>query len=228
MSSTPDINPTEEEWQALRKGIMEWWEPSDYSFPWRKAGEPEWKLLVTEVLLQRTRAHTVADLYDEFFEQFPTPESLGEASVEDVEDAIYSLGLAWRAKYIRQLGERLENMDDEVPETRDEIEDLPGVGPYVAGAFLTFHRSERVPFVDANIVRLLGRYFGFEWDGETRRKRWFLDLVEEFFDHDYQPEAFGFAVLDFTREVCSRSPEHEECPEMIRERCVCFEEEAGK
>ena len=228
MVNDPEIKPSEEEWEALRNGIMEWWEADDYSFPWRTGAEPEWKLLVAEVLLQRTRSSAVSDLYHDFFEEFPTPRALGEASVEDVEEAIYSLGLRWRAKYLRQLGEQLDDRNADVPDSRDEIEDLPGIGPYVAGAFLTFHRDRRVPFVDANIVRLLGRYFGFEWDGETRRKKWFLDLVEQFFNHSYEPEAFGYAVLDFTREVCSRSADHEACPAVIRQRCECFAREGGE
>lgn len=222
MSEPLQINATDDDWKALQEGIIEWWEPADYDFPWRTEDEDEWKLLVTEILLQRTRAEAVASTYHEFFERFSTPTKLAEATVEEIEQAMYSLGLRWRAKFIKQLGEKLEEVGGAVPDTREEIEALPGVGPYVAGAFLALHRCEHAAFVDANIVRLLGRYLGFEWHGETRRRKWFLELVDRFFEHDFDPSDFGYAVLDFTRDVCSRSPDHSECPQRIRERCRCF------
>ncbi|QDG52097.1 A/G-specific adenine glycosylase [Persicimonas caeni] len=215
--SYPDAQETpEEKWAYLRKGIIEWWSPEDHDFPWRKPDD-EWKLLVTEILLQRTRASAVAQLYDDFFERFPTPESLAEASTEEVGDAIYSLGLAWRAKYISQLGDQLAELTGEVPDTRDGLKELPGVGPYVSGAFQVLHRNQPDSFVDSNVVRLLGRYFGFEWDGETRRRKWFLQFVDRLFEHEYEPSRFGYALLDFTREVCAPSPNCEVCP--VRERC---------
>lgn len=210
----------EEQWEFLRSNIMDWWSASDHNFPWRRPDD-EWKLLVTEILLQRTRASAVANLYEPFFAQFPTPEKLAEAAQEEIEEAIYSLGLAWRAKYIKQLGEQLTERGGKVPESREQIKELSGVGPYVSGAFQALHRNRPSSFVDANIVRLLGRYFGFEWDGETRRRKWFLELVDRLFDHDYEPATFGYALLDFTREVCGRSPDCVECP--LQERCAYWE-----
>lgn len=210
--------PPDEAWSDLQSGIMEWWNHQSFSFPWRESNREEWELLVTEVLLQRTRANAVAAVHDAFFRQFSSPAALGSASVAEVEGAMYSLGLSWRAKFLTQLGRRLHELGA-VPETREEIESLPGAGPYVAGAFLALHRNRHATFVDANVVRLLGHYFGFGWDGETRRKRWFLDLVDRLFDHPYEPREFGYAVLDFTREVCSRTPDHEACPSCIRARC---------
>ena len=215
---TFDVEDTiDGDWDALREGVLEWWEREDYDFPWREEDE-EWKLLVTEILLQRTRASAVAETYDAFFNRFPTAERLAEASEDEVGEAIYSLGLAWRAEYIRKLGQALAEMDSQVPKSREELKDLPGVGPYVSGAFQVLHRNQESDFVDANVVRLLGRFYGFEWDGETRRRKWFLKLVKRLFEHEYQPEKFGYALLDFTREVCSRSPSCERCA--LKSRCT--------
>lgn len=211
-----------ETWEDLQTGIMNWWQEQRFSFPWRESGRHEWELLVTEVLLQRTRANAVRAIYNEFFNRFSSPAELGAATVEEVEDAIYTLGLRWRATFLSELGGRLDEIGC-VPETREEIEELPGVGPYVAGAFLALHRNQHAVFVDANVVRLLGHYIGFTWDGETRRKRWFLDLVDRLFEHPYEPSEFGYALLDFTREVCSRAPDHDACPGCIRRRCSKYE-----
>ena len=194
--------------------MIAWWRDQFFPFPWRVPA-PEWQKLVGEVLLQRTRAGNVAAMYDEFFARFPTPDALARATAHEARDAIYSLGLLWRAGNLPPLGATLAAGG--VPTDRRELEALPGVGPYVAGAFLTLHRNERAPFVDANVVRLLGRYLGFEWDAETRRKRWLIALVERLFDNDYVPRDFGYALLDFTREVCGKPPRCELCP--VRADC---------
>jgi A/G-specific adenine glycosylase len=206
------------DWKYLKDGIMDWWEEEGREFPWR-SGQPEWKLLVTEVMLQRTRAEAVRDIYESFFDRFSTPEELAAASVDDVGEAIESLGLAWRAKFISRLGEELAENGGHVPSTDEELRELSGVGDYVAGAFRILHQNKHSSFIDVNVVRLLARYFGFEWHGETRRRKWFRELADRLFEHDYEPRDFGYAVLDFGREVCSRKPRCEICP--VQERC-CY------
>jgi A/G-specific adenine glycosylase len=201
---------------------MRWWEPDMHQFPWRFAEHDEWKLLVTEILLQRTRAGAVADLFDEFFERFPTPKAMATASVGELEDAIYSLGLRHRAERLGRLGNCLVRFEGSVPRTKETLRELPGVGPYVAGAFLTLHRNEHVAFADANVVRVLGRFLGFEWDRETYRRKWFIELTNRFFLNRFEPSDFGYAVLDFAREVCARPPRHDKCPREVREKCQCF------
>lgn len=211
--------PTSRQMEALRwctPRIERWWASQSIRFPWRGANEP-WRSLVVEILLQRTRAEAVADVYDSFFARFPTPEALGGASEEQVRDAIASLGLLWRAKHLPALGRELAELGGEPPEERAELERLPGVGPYAAGAYLTLHRGKWAPFVDANIVRLLGRFLGFSWDGETRRKRWLIELVDELFAAGVDPVSTGYGLLDFTRDVCSRSPQCSSCP--LASRC---------
>ncbi len=222
MVQKPKGSFSEEKLEVLRDGIMKWWEAEQYDFPWRCNNHEEWKLLVTEILLQRTRAGAVAELFEQFFERFPAPAALAKASVRDIKDAIYPLGLRHRAERLKKLGQRIVDLDGEVPKTREGLRQLPGVGPYVAGAFLALHRNERCAFADSNIVRLLGRYLGFDWDRETYRRAWFVELTDQFFDHNFEPSDFGYAVLDFTREVCAGSPLHGQCPLAIRERCECF------
>lgn len=209
---------TNEEWEFLRRGIYDWWRQQDFDFPWR-APDEEWKLLVTEILLVRTPPSRVAQFYEPFFQRFSTPEELASATDEEVQKAMAPLGLAKRAKYISQLGVELAARHGEVPETREELEALPGVGPYVAGAFLMLHRNEPTWFADSNVVRLLSRYFGFERAAGTYRRKWFLGFAHELFEHEYEPAKFGYAVLDFGREICSTSPRCERCP--VREKC-CF------
>jgi A/G-specific adenine glycosylase len=207
----------DEKLELLQHTMMNWWVQEHFDYPWRDSSEPDWKRLITEVLLQRTNAAAVKRLYVDFFFKYPTAESLACAPVEEVEQAIHSLGLRWRAQYLPSLA---SNIAAGVPESSDELMKLPGVGPYVSGAFMVLHRNTSSTFVDANVVRLLGRYLGFEWDGETRRKKWLLDHVDALFSHGYTPSEFGYALLDFSREVCGRAPQCQSCE--ARTQCAYF------
>lgn len=210
----------DQDWAFLQQGIHDWWQEDEDSFPWRKPAA-EWQQVITEMLLQRTRAEAVAKIYENFFVRFPSPEELKIASLEEIEETIFSLGLTWRAKYLQILGAALVETGGKVPESTDDLKKLPGVGPYVSGALQVLHRNRRETFVDANVVRLLGRFFGFEWDGETRRKKWFLQLVDRLFEHNYEPRTFGYALLDFTREICAPRPLCEICP--LKEKCSYYQ-----
>ncbi len=201
---------------ALQQGIMTWWEKKSFDFPWRDNTQDEWRKLVVEILLQRAHVAAVKELYPQFFLSFPDLHSLATASIEEVEEVIYPLGLKWRARFLPRLAEAIHTGG--IPQQIDDLLALPGVGPYVAGAFTTLHRNKASTFVDANVVRLLGRYFDFSWDGETRRRKWFLALAERFFTHPFEPSDFGYAVLDFSREVCGRSPNCNVCP--VQSNCA--------
>ncbi len=179
-------------------------------YPWREPASP-WHGLVAEILLQRTRAGNVVPVYRSFLEAFPTPQALAQASVQDIERLIYPLGLRWRAPLLKRLGERLAELNGRLPETLKELTGLPGVGPYVASAWLSFHGSRRSVIVDANVVRWLCRLVGMPYDGETRREKWLLQLADRFTPrHNWK--AYNYAALDFAREVCAPRPRCEMCP----------------
>jgi A/G-specific adenine glycosylase len=94
---------------------------------------------------------------------------------------------------------------------------LPGVGPYAASAYLSFHCGKRAAIIDGNIVRLYGRVFGLSVHAETRRTKEFIALAESM----TPPRAFrayNYAVLDFTRAVCRPKPNCEGCP--LRDLCA--------
>jgi A/G-specific adenine glycosylase len=168
-----------------------------------------YRALVAEILLQRTRAHQVVPVYREFCARFPSPEHLGGATPAQVLSVIRPLGLAWRAGRLVELGRVLAALG-RVPTDRQTLEQLPGVGPYAAGALISFHVGRRATIIDSNVVRLYGRLFGIKTGPETRRTAQFRNLAEW-----VTPQAahwdFNYALLDFTREVCTATPKCSGC-----------------
>lgn len=196
-----EIPESASEISTVQVRLIEWWQSSperQRAFPWRRKRISKYQALVTEVLLQRTRATAVCEIYDDFFSRFPDAESLGRARVQTIRKAIEPLGLSWRAEKLKALGKALSGG---VPDDYQALISLPGIGPYAAAAYLSLHRGERAVIVDANVVRILGRIFGFDYDPETRRKKAFINLCEAVTPRNDFGE-FNYALIDFGREIC--------------------------
>lgn len=121
------------------------------------------------------------------------------------------LGLRWRTERILQLVAELAERNGKVPDTKEELLKLPGVGLYATNAFLSMHIGRKEPVLDGNAVRLWSRIFGFSTDPETRRKGWFIKLAT-CMTPGHHAKRFNFALLDFTRAVCKLKPLCNKCP----------------
>lgn len=189
----------------LRSTLIEWGTFKRADYPWRSTNNL-WHRLVAEVMLQRTNAQQVLGTYIEFVERYPTP----AAFVADEEARIFeNLGLHWREPIFRELSHAIAELGY-IPDEREALLLLPGIGDYIASAYRSLHRGLRDVIIDANVVRLYGRYFGFDTDGETRRKRWFRDLANQVTPLE-QHRVFNYGLIDFTREVCRTWPKCDTC-----------------
>lgn len=203
--------------KKIRSIISAWGARNYRDFPWRNSDIP-WHGLVAEILLQRTRAENVVPVYRKFIERFPEPEDLARASIGKIEKIIDSLGLRWRALQLKKLGIYLFEHGGKLPHEYDGMIQLPGVGDYVAAAWLSFHGNRRGVIVDSNIVRFLCRLVGEGMNGETRRKKWLIQIAERMTPKT-NSKKFNYAMLDFTMSICGKKPRCAACP--IGE-CFCI------
>lgn len=194
----------------LQKILLSWSQTHQISFPWRNPSQ-KWHGLIAEILLQRTRAENVIPVFHDFVSRFPDPSTLAEASLKDIETVIRPLGLRWRSALLKQLGETIVLNNNILPLTREELCRLPGVGVYVASAFLCFHADVREIIIDSNIVRFIGRLEDYSVNNDTRRRKWIFNYVDALTPERGFKE-FNYALLDFTRRVCSVKPDCARCP----------------
>lgn len=216
MSTSPETTPEARE--RLRESLLDWGRDNYADFPWRHVTN-RWHALAAEIMLQRTRAEQVVPAFEAFVKQYPAPEDLAH----DPDSAVFAtLGLHWREALIRELARELAGKP--VPTARKALLALPGVGDYIASAFRSLHLDEPDRIIDSNVVRLYGRYFGFETHAETRRKRWFIDLAETMTPMD-RARDYNYALLDFTREVCKPAPLCDQCP--LTDHCAWYGQQSG-
>ena len=91
-----------EEGRCSRPSCPEWAEDNRRSFPWRETADP-FRILVAEVLLQRSRGKTVATVYEELFRRWPDAAALSRARVATIASVIRPLGLVKRAETLKAL-----------------------------------------------------------------------------------------------------------------------------
>ncbi len=81
----------------LREGLLGWFERFGRCFPWREPGRSAYEVTVAEILLQRTTAAQVAQVYPDFLRRYPAWDSLARATPAELEGVLRPLGL-WRQK----------------------------------------------------------------------------------------------------------------------------------
>lgn len=129
------------------------------NLPWRKTKNP-YKILVSEIMLQQTRVSRVLEKYPEFLRIFPDVETLARASLSEVLIVWQGMGYNRRALALKRMAEKIvAEHKGKIPRERNELEELPGVGPYTAGAVCAFAFNEPEIFIETNIRRIYIHHF---------------------------------------------------------------------
>ena len=212
--------PSIEDVRVFRYKILRWFNKNGRSYPWRETSDP-FRVLIAEMMLRRTKADQVKKVYERLFKEYRDIRAMANAKNKKLEQILYPLGLKWRVPSFGLVARELKKKYRcEVPETREQLRALPGVGDYVAGAVLSIAYDKKEWIVDSNIVRLFKRYFGIKTSKEGRRDKHVIE-VAKIYASGRKPRKANLAVLDFTALVCiPRRPHCEKCP--VRRKCRCL------
>jgi endonuclease-3 len=117
-------------------------------------------LLVAVVLSAQTTDERVNKVTPGLFELARTPEEMAELSVDAIQEAIKTCGLApTKAERIKGLSEQIiEDFDGEVPDVQTHLQKLPGVGRKTAQVVLAQWFDQPTFPVDTHIHRLAERW----------------------------------------------------------------------
>jgi A/G-specific adenine glycosylase len=196
--------------EEFRERLSRWGRANRRSFPWRDEQDP-FRILVAEVLLQRSRGKTVAAVYEELFRRWPDAGSLSRARETSIASLIRPLGLIRRASTLRSLAKQVLVLGG-VPRTLDALRALPGVGDYAASATLAVAFGKKAPTVDGVTARVYRRYFGLPSDEPASIDKGLWKLVEEV-TPSFRVREWNWAVLDLAATVClPRVPRCQTCP----------------
>ena len=198
----------------IRRRLLRWFCGAERSFFWRLPAVTPFEILVTEILLSRTKAEAVEPVARAVLRRFRTPQGLARANVYVVEEFLRPLGLQRkRARALVECSRALiEHFGGEVPHKQEDLLGLAYVGRYAASAVRCFAFHQRCAVMDANVARVYRRLFvGSPWA--------VLASVDDLwmFAERMMPirrtREFNWALLDFGGTVCTpRWPRCAECP----------------
>lgn len=157
-------------------------------------------------MLQQTQVKTVLErFYFPFLEAFPTLEDLACASLDDVLKKWEGLGYYTRA---RNLHTAARQCGGTLPDNASELMKLPGIGRSTAHAIAAFAYREPLPILDANVKRILHRYFAVTKRDE--KKLW--ECAYTLFDVNH-PFEYNQAMMDLGSTIClAKKPLCSLCP----------------
>ena len=183
------------------------------TFPWRRARTKPFHLLVAELLLVQTKAEDVARLWPLLTRRYCDPLSLAHARESTLISFLQPLGLQrQRACALKAASRALVDLyGGEVPKTVEELLAIPHVGLYVATAVACFAFGDRVPIVDANVIRVFDRITGRQGVRELRRRFDVWQLAWAALPRTHAI-AHNYGLLDFAAQTCtSRAPRCARC-----------------
>jgi A/G-specific adenine glycosylase len=204
-----DMARSDEERRFVRR-LLRWGRENRRSFPWRDETDP-FRILVAEILLQRSRGTTVAPVYTELRRRWPDASSLSKAKVDSIRSVIRPLGLVRRAGTLKALATEVVALGG-VPPTLEGLLELPGVGLYAASATRAVAFERRQATVDGVTARVYRRYFGLDdaLSASADRDLW---TVVDGATPRTEVREWNWSVLDLAATVCLPGrPRCEICP----------------
>ncbi len=198
---------------GMRRKLLRWFETNGRKFPWRNSSVTNYQYVIAEVLLQRTRAETVASFFPGFIHEFPSWKRLGSASMPRLRRYLQPFGL-WRRRAIsiRALARVMEKKNGRFPRSRDELEALPGIGQYIANSVLLFCHGMPEPLLDVNMARVLERVFGPRKLSDIRYDPYLQELAKSVVNCK-NATRMNWAILDLAATTCSiQNPRCDQCP----------------
>ncbi|MEC8306628.1 MAG: A/G-specific adenine glycosylase [Chlamydiota bacterium] len=175
-------------------------------------------------MLQQTQVKVVIPYFTRWMKRFPTLSALAQSPISAIIKAWEGLGYYSRAHSLHKGSQYiLDHHQGEIPPQRKSLEAIPGIGPYTAGAILSFAFQQRALAVDANILRLFSRYAAISDPiDRTRGKQRVNHVLEGFLPLENSPLVME-GLIELGALICNRNPQCLHCP--LSASCVSFQKQ---
>ena len=172
--------------------------------------ENEYQLLVAVMLSAQCTDKRVNLVTPALFEAFPTIADLADSTAENVLKYIRSVSYPnSKAEHLVQMAKRvMESYGGEIPNTREELQTLAGVGRKTANVVLAVWWNQPTMAVDTHIFRVAERI------GLTTKAKNPLDSEQQlikYIPEDIIPKAHHWLLLHGRYTCQARTPKCEKC-----------------
>ena len=196
--------------------LAEWYARGHRDLPWRRTADP-YRIWVSEIMLQQTRAAAVVPYYRRFLERFPTIEALADAAEPEVLALWSGLGYYSRARNLLRAARQIAALGT-FPRQYDELRQFAGIGDYTAAAVASIAFGEPRAVLDGNVLRVVARVENDAGDIRSPKTRARFRAVAQGWLERRHPGGFNQALMELGATVClPRRPLCPECP--LRGQC---------
>lgn len=207
------MSTTRMELSSMTKPLLDWYDENRRSMVWRDNPTP-YNVWISEIMLQQTRIEAAKSYFIRFTDEIPDIQTLATIPEERLMKLWEGLGYYNRARNLQKAAQLIvEKYDGQMPAQYDLLLDLPGIGPYTAGAIASIAFGEKAAAVDGNVLRVLTRYLALDDDimKMSFRKQASQALIQ------VMPERsgdFNQAIMELGEVVCipNGAPLCECCP----------------
>jgi A/G-specific adenine glycosylase len=189
------------------------------ALPWRQNRTP-YSIWLAEIMLQQTTVTAVTDYYHTFLQRFPTLVDLAKADLQEIFHLWQGLGYYSRARNLHACAKVLvAEHNASFPTSAAQLQKLPGIGPYTAGAIAAIAFHENTPVVDGNVERVISRVCHIQTP-LPKSKPEIKSIVTQLTDPT-EPGNFAEAMMDLGATICTpRTPKCDICP--LKELCRAY------
>ena len=148
--------------------LLGWFDTHARPLPWRLSRDP-YAIWISEIMLQQTQVKTVIPYWTRWMNSLPDVNSLAAASEDQVLKLWEGLGYYSRARNLQKAARKISvRTDGCFPRSLTDLLDLPGVGPYTAGAIASIAFDQPEPILDGNVIRVLTRLLALSGDPKSK------------------------------------------------------------
>jgi A/G-specific adenine glycosylase len=186
-------------------------------------------------VLQQTRVATVIPYFNKWIAKWPTAGDLARANRDEVLSVWKGLGYYSRATRLHEGAQATVEKGSGscvIPSGATELQLLPGIGRYTAGAISSIAFGEAEPVLDGNVARVLSRQLGLYVDVKDKKhsdRLWEVadQLIKQVSDfpstkNSAIPGQWNQALMELGSTICTPRPRCEECP--ISSTCRTYSE----
>ncbi len=205
---------TDAAWRrTFRRRLRNWYDRAARDLPWRRTNNA-YHIWVSEIMLQQTQVATVIPYFERFLKAFPSVAQLANADEQTVLRYWEGLGYYRRARQMHAAAKRIvAEHRGKIPREVDLLRDLPGIGPYTAGAILSIAFGAREPILEANTIRLVARLLAITEDvGSTKIQNLMWSFSDQLLPRK-EVGLFNQALMELGSLICTpKFPSCDACP----------------
>lgn len=197
----------------LSSRLLTWYAQNKRTLPWR-GHRSEYAVWVSEIMLQQTRVETVIPYFKKWMKSFPTVRALAKASEREVLNAWEGLGYYSRARNFHKAAKIVvEKYGGKLPRDVGELQKLPGIGRYTAGALASILFGMDEPALDGNLKRVYARLFDMKTPVNSAKGEQTLWELARANLPKGKAADFNQALMDLGAMICApKNPRCEVCP----------------